>query len=482
MRASAESETSIIEIARAASEFDLETLRRAIIQEVTSLAPAGSALYLFEASGDQAILVGRSEGAPDWPATGRMAEMMPSAEGVEFSGGDGEVAMISVPLRRGGQISGAIFARGADIDAEDMRSWSELSVLGALLPPAERGPLPDSDPLGDAVRAHLQSRSQPGDAWLTIFDFAPEEGSTTSAVNELSRSIEREADRSSALRVAITPTRVAMVLDAPGGLAPLARIELLVERLSLEARAMSCHAVFSVGLSRWEADEEGFDGIVERAQKALETAVSNGGGIVVVEAGPPGGLTPIAHSHAGLRALAHAIDLKDPNTNRHSERVSALAGEIARVLLWSDSDIERLREAALVHDVGKIGVPDAILFKEGALTPAESEVIAQHAELGARIVSEILDPDQVSWVRSHHERWDGNGYPDGAAEDAIPEGALIISVADAFDAMTTPRHYRHQIEPAQARSICAAEAGHQFAPHAVEAFLSLGEVDGRMTQ
>jgi HD-GYP domain-containing protein (c-di-GMP phosphodiesterase class II) len=100
-----------------------------------------------------------------------------------------------------------------------------------------------------------------------------------------------------------------------------------------------------------------------------------------------------------------------------------------------------LRDAALLHDVGKLGVPDAVLFKPGGLERSEYEVVKRHAALGAEITADALTPEQCRWIRHHHEHWDGGGYPDGLAGESIPEGSRLIAVADAWDVMIRARHY-----------------------------------------
>lgn len=170
-----------------------------------------------------------------------------------------------------------------------------------------------------------------------------------------------------------------------------------------------------------------------------------------------------------LRRVARAIDAKDPATTGHSDRVAELAGRIAHEIGWVDRRVQELREAARLHDVGKICVPDSILLTPGPLSPDEYEVIKQHAAAGARIVSTVLDDHQVAWVRHHHERWDGRGYPDRLEGDEIPEGAAILSVADAWDAMTHRSWVGDALSEAAAVRECRQEAGHQFAPWAVEA-------------
>ena len=166
----------------------------------------------------------------------------------------------------------------------------------------------------------------------------------------------------------------------------------------------------------------------------------------------------------GLRALARAVDAKDPSTQRHSERVATLAGDIAAAHGWTTKAIANLRDAALVHDVGKIGIPDAILLKPGSLTPEEYEIIKGHALLGAEIAAEILSDEQVRWIRGHHERIDGHGYPDGLAAEAIPDGARILALADSLEVMTGVRAYQRTVSWTDALEECRNEAGAQFDP------------------
>jgi diguanylate cyclase (GGDEF)-like protein/putative nucleotidyltransferase with HDIG domain len=174
-------------------------------------------------------------------------------------------------------------------------------------------------------------------------------------------------------------------------------------------------------------------------------------------------------SLATVRALARTVDARDPHTHEHSERVADLAVAIARDLGWSDPQAALLHEAALVHDIGKIGVPDEVLLKPGALTAQERAMIEAHAAAGARIVAGALTEEQVCWIRWHHERMDGAGYPEGLTEPMIPDGARILAVADAFDAMTAARRYRRQLSPDEAMAECRAAAGTQFWSAAVDA-------------
>ena len=169
----------------------------------------------------------------------------------------------------------------------------------------------------------------------------------------------------------------------------------------------------------------------------------------------------------GIRVLARAVDAKDPLTLQHSERVADLAVAIGSAMGWGSERLLRLREAGLVHDVGKIGIKDRILFKPDRLTAAEYEEITRHAEIGADMVVNVLTPQQVAWVRGHHERWDGRGYPDRLAGDGIPEGARLLGLADAWDVMTSARSYHTPLEIEAALSECIRCAGTQFWEEAV---------------
>jgi putative nucleotidyltransferase with HDIG domain len=173
-----------------------------------------------------------------------------------------------------------------------------------------------------------------------------------------------------------------------------------------------------------------------------------------------------------IRALAAALDARDPYTAGHSERVSALSVLMGRQMQLAPADLDVLRLGALLHDIGKIGVPDDVLRKPGALTAEEFEQIKRHPGLGARILRQVpfLTP-HLPIVELHHERPDGKGYPFGLREDDIPLAARIVHVADAFDAITSARAYR----PARARADAVAElqrhSGTQFDPASVDALV-----------
>jgi response regulator RpfG family c-di-GMP phosphodiesterase len=178
-----------------------------------------------------------------------------------------------------------------------------------------------------------------------------------------------------------------------------------------------------------------------------------------------------------VAALASALETKDVATRAHSQRVQRYAIELARVVDGRLVDDTSAEYGFLLHDVGKIGIPDRVLRKPGPLDFEERELMKSHTLLGEQMLVGIpfLQGSGVSVVRSHHERWDGAGYPDGLVGDEIPLGARIFAVADTLDAMTTDRPYRRAGRWELAREEIVAQSGKQFDPDVVEAFLDSDE-------
>ena len=175
-----------------------------------------------------------------------------------------------------------------------------------------------------------------------------------------------------------------------------------------------------------------------------------------------------------LFALAVAVEAKDPYTEGHLHRLEEYAARISSALALPAHTKQVNEYGALLHDIGKIGIPEAILNKPGKLTPEEFAIIKQHPEIGERICRPLRFGAEISpIVRGHHERWDGGGYPDGLAGEAIPLGARIVAVADAFDAMTTDRPYRKALALEKAWKILREGAGTQWDAAVVDAFASV---------
>ena len=174
-----------------------------------------------------------------------------------------------------------------------------------------------------------------------------------------------------------------------------------------------------------------------------------------------------------LSALVTAVDTKDRYTRHHSEDVLAYSLQIAAGLGLDEDARQTVAVAALLHDVGKVGVPDAVLRKPGRLSDLELKAIQQHPVMGAAIVGAVPGfAETLDAVRHHHERWDGKGYPSGLRGAEIPLIARLMAVADAYSAMTTDRPYRNGMTEAAALAILQDGAGTQWDPACVEAFLN----------
>jgi putative nucleotidyltransferase with HDIG domain len=175
-----------------------------------------------------------------------------------------------------------------------------------------------------------------------------------------------------------------------------------------------------------------------------------------------------------LLGLANALEAKDPYTRGHSERVGATARRLALAVGLSAEDAELVGQAGLLHDIGKIGVPEAVLRKPGPLDPDEWAIMRRHPVVGAQIVApfEFFGPG-AAVIRHHHERLDGSGYPDGLAGRAIPLGARIVAVADVYDALTSDRPYRRSLGVEAADEHLTAQAGRTLDEEIVAALRDL---------
>ncbi len=236
----------------------------------------------------------------------------------------------------------------------------------------------------------------------------------------------------------------------------------------------------SIGVAALPDHAQTREGLIRAADKAAYAAKHAGKGCVArpedaeasLDYDPTALAAQLQHANlATVTALAAAVDAKDPYTQGHSQRVSAYAGIIARAMQLSDDVVARIELAGLLHDVGKIGVPDAILAKPSPLTVQEYSTIKHHSLIGERMLASVpFLQDVLPAVRYHHERWDGSGYPDGLSGDIIPLDAAVLGVADALDAITSSRTYRPALCWEEARARILEGTATQFHPGAVAAF------------
>jgi len=184
---------------------------------------------------------------------------------------------------------------------------------------------------------------------------------------------------------------------------------------------------------------------------------------------------------ATLGALAAALEAKDAYTNDHAIEIAGLAGAVCEQLRIAPADTRLIRLGALLHDIGKIGIPDAILHKPGPLTDEEWAVMRTHPDIGRQILEEIdgIFQQLATIVVAHHERWDGKGYPNRLVGVEIPLAARILTVVDSYDAMVSHRVYREPLTTGQARAELLRCSGTQFDPKVVQAFLEVLDEQSR---
>ena len=185
-----------------------------------------------------------------------------------------------------------------------------------------------------------------------------------------------------------------------------------------------------------------------------------------------------------LKKVVIALELKDPYTRDHSRRVSLYAGQIAKKMGLPDEEIKQIQEAGWLHDIGKLAITDSVLMKPGKLTDKEFLHMQTHAALGNILLNNIFEHDEFEsikkYTKHHHERYDGNGYPDNLSGDNIPLGARILCLADSFDAMTTQRSYNKPKKLEDAILDLQENSGTQFDPNAVSSFIELLRQESEM--
>jgi diguanylate cyclase (GGDEF)-like protein len=261
---------------------------------------------------------------------------------------------------------------------------------------------------------------------------------------------------------------------------------ILAERMRREVRETFMyqpHSVtISLGVATFPAQGTTVETLVAHADEALYAAKALGRDRTLVYSAElaanveeaTGERTPHTDRHTStVLALADVIDARDRGTTTHSQAVGRYAAAIARELGLPDAVVERVRFSGIVHDVGKIGIPDAILSKPGWLSAADWDEMRRHPEIGASILAGANLEDVSEWVLAHHERPDGTGYPHGKSGHEIPLEARILAVADAYEAMRSDRIYRSAMTEDEARAELERCAGTQFDARVVEAFLRM---------
>jgi len=240
----------------------------------------------------------------------------------------------------------------------------------------------------------------------------------------------------------------------------------------------------SLGLCSYPQDGTGAPELVESAISALRFAKAMGGNQIQAASDLPGrtGDNVVSLPYTGrgaiVRSLAAAVDLRDGYTHRHSQMVSELSAAIAKRMGLPNNDVDRISEGALLHDVGKIGVPDAILTKKGNLSSEEWSSIRQHPVLGKQIIEQAPElMDVMPLVLHHQEHFDGSGYPHSLEGESIPLGARIIAAADAYHAIRSNRPYRSGRTHEEATRELARCSGKQFDPRIVQALLEILDTD-----
>jgi diguanylate cyclase (GGDEF)-like protein/putative nucleotidyltransferase with HDIG domain len=290
----------------------------------------------------------------------------------------------------------------------------------------------------------------------------------------------RRATRGSDVPTRLDGAEFAVVLRDTDRVAALAVAERLRQAVREEFSDLSVPISVSIGLAATGPSVDTAADILRAAHRALDTARRLGRDRTVPyhpqTAGlidPPGDAAESSGEQlAAAMLLAETLDLRDPGSARHGLTVARLAEQTGRHLGWSAERVERVRAAGVLHDIGKLGIPDAILRKPGALDREEWQEMRRHPEIGARILEHANLRDIARWVRAHHERVDGSGYPAGLAGTAIPAEARVLAVADAYEAMTSDRPYHASMDAAAAEAELRGAAGTQFDAEIVDALIA----------
>ncbi len=274
----------------------------------------------------------------------------------------------------------------------------------------------------------------------------------------------------------------ALIMPATDSASAVERIQQIQEAIAVDRELDGCISTASVGIATYPDHASDRTALVAKADGALYWAQATGvGQVVVYDDDVVEALSPEERLHlteeqsymSTVESLAAAVDARDRYTQFHSRNVARLASVLALELGFDENRVKLIEIAGLLHDVGKIGISDTILRKPGRLTDEERLKIEEHPDLGQRILSATIFKEILPWVLSHHERWDGSGYPQGLVGEEAPLEARILSVCDAYDAMVSDRPYRNGLPPRDAVLEIERNLGTQFDPYIASVFIAL---------
>ena len=360
--------------------------------------------------------------------------------------------------------------RVAELEAERDRGLRLDSVTGLLAPRAFRSRLAE-----EVERARRYQRELCA-VVISIDDFAALElRHGFRAGDELLRAVGNRlgaTTRTHDLLGRIGQAEFGLLLPDTSADAALPGLERLLVELEVSGDGTIRAAGASMGVASLERGMSA-EGLLASAQVACQQAQSGGGGRAALAVGAEPALgTELPTNREAVEALAVALLERDRYTGEHSEAVIEMSAAVARNLGLGQEEVERVRSAALLHDIGKVAIPDEILHKPGPLTDQEWLLMREHPVIGERILRVVPGLGTVARiVRHEHERWDGRGYPDGLARDQIPIGSRIIIAADTYHAITSDRPYRTARSHGEAIEELSRCAGTQFDPKVTSALI-----------